>query len=109
MSRGATDGDGDGTEAEALDPEENASRSQRRSSGRPGGFQIALRLLAPAAAALALVSVITDDTRLDDDLVLIAPERAQSGESIALRALVYAGLNKPEGPSLVHARTRVEL
>jgi hypothetical protein len=109
MSRGATDGDGDGTEAEALDPEENASRSQRRSSGRPGRLQIALRLIAPAAAALALVSVITDDTRLDDDIVLIAPARAHPGESIALRALVYAGLNKPQGPSLVHARTRVEL
>jgi len=108
MSRGATDGDGQGTEAQDLDPEENASRSHRAADA-PGRFQVALRLLAPAAAALALVSVITDDTRLDDDLVLIASEQARPGESIALRALLYAGLNKPEGPTLIHARTRVEL
>lgn len=74
-----------------------------------GRFQIVLRLLAPAAAALALVSVITNDTHLDADLVLIAPERAHKGDLIALRALVYSGLNRPQGPALIHALTRVEL
>jgi len=106
------DSDDDGAQHALTEEPENAARSHRSLGGPPSGFgwlQIVMRLIAPAAAALALVSVITNDTRLDADLALVAPGRAEPGSEIPLRALIYSGLNKPEGPALIHAGTRVEL
>lgn len=109
MSRGASDEDRGSDEDAATAGAENALHSQGDGRGGPGPLQIVLRLLAPAAAALALVSVIVDDTTLDHDLVLIAPPRAEPGSAIPLRALLYAGLAKPQGPALVHGKTAVAL
>ena len=108
MSRGARDDDRESSEDAAAAAAENALHSRGGPHG-PGRLPIALRLLAPAAAALALVSVITEDTSLDHDLLLTAPPRAEPGDVIALRALFYAGLNKPQGPALMHGKTAVEL
>jgi hypothetical protein len=109
MSRGAAGDERDSDEDAAAAAAENALHSQRRRPYSSGRLPFLLRLLVPAAAALALVSVITDDAPLDHDLLLIAPARAEAGATIALRALLYAGLNKPEGPALVHGKTVAEL
>jgi hypothetical protein len=111
MSRGAGDEQREADEDAAAAAAENALHSQRRRAfaSASGRLPFVLRLLVPAAAALALVSVITDDTSLDHDLLLIAPARAEAGAAIALRALLYAGVNKPQGPALVHGKTVAEL
>jgi hypothetical protein len=66
--------------------------------------------LVPAAAALALLSIVTDrDRDVDYDLHLIAPETARAGEVIALRAHLYGGLRRPEGARLIASALEVEL
>lgn len=72
-------------------------------------WQIAVRLLAPIAAAFALVSVLTPQTDLDSDLVLVAPDRIDATKLVPIRALAYTGLNATEGPRLIATQARVEL
>jgi hypothetical protein len=101
MSRGATDrGPGRGGES-PHNPEKRHSWARH--------WPIVARFLAPAAAALALVSVLTPAAELDSDIALVAPRSVARGDRVPLRALIYVGLDAVEGPRLVHARTDVSL
>jgi hypothetical protein len=84
----------------------------RRSLG--GKFARAPEFIAliavPVGAALALLAIATDSARrVDSDLRLIAPSRAIAGETLPLRALLYADLLRPEGARLVGGRVDVAL
>jgi hypothetical protein len=71
---------------------------------------IFVRILVPAGAALALVAVLTGrDLEVEGDLHLVAPDRIVSGETMPVRAQLYAHLRRPEGAELLAAKTAVEL
>jgi len=82
--------------------------------GGPAGFarlaEVLGRVVIPAAAGLALVSIVVGGHwGLDRELHLIAAEQAPAGSWLPIRAHLYAGLNRPEGPALEPASIRVEL
>lgn len=65
---------------------------------------------APAAAALTLsLLVLSSQRELDAELQLEADEHATAGVPLPVRARLYAGLSRIEGPSLQAAPCRVEL
>jgi hypothetical protein len=71
---------------------------------------IFVRILVPAGSALALVAVLTGrDLEVESDLHLVAPAQIVSGETMPVRAQLYAHLRRPEGAELVAAETAVEL
>lgn len=73
-------------------------------------LQGALRVGAPALAALALVIVAFGESAdIDHDLQLVLPQQAAPGETIPLRALLYEGLRSIEGPRLSPRDIDVEL
>jgi hypothetical protein len=68
------------------------------------------KILVPAAAALTLLAIATNATReVDDDLHLVAPDLARAGQSLPVRAQLYAGLHRPEGAQLITAPVELEL
>ena len=76
---------------------------------RPRGAR-AIAIGAPAAAALTLsMLVLSSQQELDAELQLEAENEAVAGAPLALRARLYAGLSRIEGPSLVAAPCKVEL
>ena len=85
------------------------------SSAAPGaslGFfrfaEIVGRIVVPAAAGLTLASILVGrGWTVEHDLHLVAPLRAESGERIPVRALLYAGLRRPQGPHLQPAALTV--
>lgn len=84
----------------------------------PGGGARALyaraglfaRILLPAAVAIAVLALLLGDARqIDSELHLLAPDRHARGQSVPLRAHLYARLRRPEGPELAAAPLAVEL
>jgi hypothetical protein len=82
--------------------------------GPPAGLariaDFSVRFGLPAAAALALLSIVTapgDDP--DRELHVIAPEAADPGDSLPVRAHLYTGLRRPEGPRLSAVTGRARL
>jgi len=76
---------------------------------RPRGAR-AIAIGAPAAAALTLsLLVLSSRQEPDAELQLEADEHALAGETIALRARLYAGLSRVEGPSLQAAPCRLDV
>lgn len=77
---------------------------------RGGRFELTIRLLVPAAAALTLVAVLTGErSRVDYELQLIAPDATRAGSSLPLRARLYGDLRAARGARLLGAPVRVEL
>ena len=75
----------------------------------PGGAR-AIAVAAPAVAAIALSLLVLSSRRtIEAELQLEAEPRALAGEPLPLRARLYEGLSRIEGPSLATAPTRVEL
>jgi hypothetical protein len=68
------------------------------------------RILVPAGAALTLVALLIGrDHEVDSDLHVIAPEQAQRGQALPVRAHLYAHLHRPEGAELVTAPLTIAL
>ncbi len=68
------------------------------------------KLLLPAGAALTLLVVVRDSARsIDHDLQLVAPARARAGDTLPVRGLLYAGLQRAAGPQLATAEVALEL
>jgi len=85
------------------------SRGASNASGL-GPLGRSLALGAPAVTALTLAAIVgLPPTMPDHELQLLAPEHVPSGAIVPLRAHLYAGLKRPQGPALVIAPTRVEL
>src|SRR5205814_1883858 len=84
---------------------------ERERSARLGRIaEIAGMIAVPAAAATALLAIAIESAReVDDDLQLVAPERAAAGDRVPIRAQLYAGLHRPEGPRLVTSELDVSL
>lgn len=81
---------------------------------RSGRFRSAAdvftRILIPAAAGITLSAlIIGGNDEIESDLRLIAPARAAAGQTVPLRALLYAELDQPEGPRLITTDVGVEL
>jgi hypothetical protein len=75
-----------------------------------GPFGRVIAIAAPAVTALTLAAIVAlPPSEPDDELQLLAPERVPAGAIVPLRAHLYAGLGRAEGPSLVAAPTSVEL
>lgn len=69
-----------------------------------------IAIAAPALTALTLAAIVAlPPTEPDHELQLLAPERAPAGAIVPLRAHLYAGLSRAEGPSLALAAVSVEL
>lgn len=84
-----------------------------RPAGVSGLSRIAdflLRILVPAGASLTLLSVATSSSHeVDHDLHLVSPELARAGQSLPVRAQLYAGLHRPQGAQLITAPIDLEL
>jgi len=82
------------------------ARAQRR--WRQAG--LFARILVPAGAALSLLSLVTGRAReIDHELHLLAPDAVASGESLPVRAHLYADLRRAEGARLIAAPLSAEL
>jgi hypothetical protein len=72
--------------------------------------RIAATIVLPAGAAIALLAVVTDSSHaIDDELQLIAPEQARAGDPLPIRALLFRGLRRPEGPELARGDVDITL
>lgn len=81
-----------------------------RGLGRLRAIDLAVRVLAPAAAAIVLVVFLGSRAREPrHDLHLVAPARARAGETLPVRAHLYTGLRRPQGASLVTSEVRLSL
>lgn len=85
-------------------------RRVSRGEARRRAIELVVRIVAPATAALVLVAFLGTGAREPrHDLHLIAPRAARAGEALPIRAHVYAGLQRLEGPALATPEVRVEL
>jgi hypothetical protein len=68
------------------------------------------RILVPGSVAITLVALLTGGTwKIGSELLLIAPERAERGELVPVRAQLYVHLQRPEGPELAAVPVSLEL
>lgn len=71
---------------------------------------MALRVVAALSAAVAILALWSvERTEVAHDLQLAAESQARPGETIALRALLFRGVDAAEGPTLAIAPARVRL
>jgi hypothetical protein len=79
-------------------------------TGGLGPLGRSLALGAPALTALTLAAIVgLPPTEPDQEMQLLAPDRVPAEAIVPLRAHLYAGLRRAEGPALVSAPVRVEL
>src|SRR5712671_2888529 len=83
---------------------------QVRAVGLSRVADFCVRILVPTGAALTLLAVVTGSAhRVDHDLHLVAPEHAVPGQSLPVRAQLYAGLHRTEGAELITNAVSLEL
>jgi hypothetical protein len=70
----------------------------------------AVQALVPAAAvAVGLVMLVVETAGPTHELQLVAPSEAAPGEVVPLRAQLFAGIERPQGPELAEADVEVAL
>jgi hypothetical protein len=68
------------------------------------------KILVPLGASLTLLAIVTGSAReVDHDLRLIAPDRLSRGQSLPVRAQLYAGLHRKQGAEMIAPPVGVEL
>ncbi|MCG8554564.1 MAG: hypothetical protein MJD61_04635 [Proteobacteria bacterium] len=80
------------------------------SDWRRRAVELSVKLLVPAAVAIALVSVLVGE-RIDvaHDLHVVAASHVLAGQPLPVRVLVYGNLRAVQGPKLLSAPVQVEL